>query len=463
MSSTTTPSTEKRRKRRSKGTPTSAGVLVGFRRKFIITNMAFALIVLASVIVVVSYANYSQRVEEVQQALDFRVEAIQDQQQHSEPRQLQIPDNADSSQDSSAGAPSRPDNRRESSDDQVVATSSYMVKASGEAVLLEDALGLDDDTLSSAVSEVKTQVASSQEEVTSGRISSLNLYFAAKWTDSGDVAVSFASGNYVDAAVGSLAFPFALAGLAALVAFLLLSFFLSGWAVGPVERAWRQQQQFIADASHELKTPLTVIIANDAILSAMPDEKIGDQKKWIESTDTEAHLMQGLVNDMLYLAQMEGGRREEVGGTVDLSDLVESVSLQFDSVAFERGVMLEDEVEPGLQIEGDAVRLKRMVGTLVDNACKYTEVGETADVKLRREGSACVLAVHNTGKPIDPEDLPHLFDRFYRADKARTSGKGGYGLGLAIAKSIVEDHGGTIAVASTPVAGTTFTVTLPLA
>ena len=136
--------------------------------------------------------------------------------------------------------------------------------------------------------------------------------------------------------------------------------------------------------------------------------------------------------------------------------------LQFESVAFERGVKLESQVEPGIELRGNEQRLRRLAGTLIDNACKYVDDGGAVDVLLLRSGKQAKLAVRNTGAPISPEDLPHVFDRFYRADKARTGGAGGHGLGLAIARAIAEEHGGTLTVASTQAEGTVFTATLPL-
>ena len=142
--------------------------------------------------------------------------------------------------------------------------------------------------------------------------------------------------------------------------------------------------------------------------------------------------------------------------------------LQFESVAFELGVEIDDDIDEGVYVEGDAERLGRMVATLIDNACKYAGDGMSVDVTLRKTlpngmREKAELKVHNDGPAIPEEDLPHVFDRFYRADKARTSSKGGYGLGLAIGQEIAHEHDGTIEVESSEADGTTFTVTLPLA
>ena len=230
----------------------------------------------------------------------------------------------------------------------------------------------------------------------------------------------------------------------------------------PVARAWDQQQRFVADASHELKTPLTVILANTSILRAHPERSVTSQSQWIESTQSEAERMQELVRDMLDLARPEHAETVREHARVDLTDLVEGGLLQFESVAFERNVSLASDIDRDVSVTGDAARLRRLVTTLLDNACKYVEKGGRIAVTLRQTARRIELHVHNTGTVIAEEDLPHVFDRFYRADKARTRSEGSYGLGLAIAREIAEEHGGSIAAASDETNGTTFTVALPL-
>ena len=257
--------------------------------------------------------------------------------------------------------------------------------------------------------------------------------------------------------------------VATLAVFFVISLFFSRWALGPVARAWVQQRRFVADASHDLKTPLTVILANTSIALEHPERSVASQSQWLESTQHEAEAMQGLVGDLLELAKMDEEEAAASAGApranfepVDLSDLVEGELLQFESVAFERGVQLEPYVQPGISLSGNKQRLRRLASTLIDNACKYVDEGGVVEVTLSETGKHAKLTVRNTGAPIAPEDLPHVFDRFYRADKARTSGAGGHGLGLAIARAIAEEHRGTLTVASTQEAGTTFTATLPI-
>ncbi|MBO7702487.1 MAG: sensor histidine kinase [Eggerthellaceae bacterium] len=258
-----------------------------------------------------------------------------------------------------------------------------------------------------------------------------------------------------------LALTLAIAALVVLAVFFLISLKLSQWALRPVEEAWTAQRQFVADASHELKTPLTVVLANTSILLKHPESSIASQSQWIESTQIEAENMQGLVNEMLELAQVES-RSSIQHEQLDYSDLVDGLVLQFESVAFERGCTLESDIAENLRVNGDSQRLRKMVSTLIENALKYVDDGGEVTVSLSSAGGVSTLAIRNTGSIIASEDLPHIFDRFYRTDKARTSGTGGYGLGLAIAREIAREHEGDITCASSTSTGTTFTVTLPI-
>ena len=238
-----------------------------------------------------------------------------------------------------------------------------------------------------------------------------------------------------------------------------ISLGLSALAVRPVEAAWEKQKQFIADASHELKTPLTVILANTRILLSHPEQTVAQQAQWITSTDEEARTMRRMVEQMLELARTDAQEAAPLRTEVDLSGLIEGCALCFEPSAYEKDIRIECEIEAGITVQSDSERLTQLCRILLDNAVKYAARGTAVRVSLAPEGKRIALRVHNDGTPIPPQDLPHLFDRFYRTDKAR--GEGGFGLGLAIAKSTVESLGGEIAAESGAACGTTFTVTLP--
>ena len=245
--------------------------------------------------------------------------------------------------------------------------------------------------------------------------------------------------------------------LLTIIALYLINLFIAGISLKPVQRTWEQQQNFIADASHELKTPLTVILTNSNILMAHQDDTVRDQMKWIDSTNEEATHMKDLVDKLLILAKTDNMQKNKLFSSVELSDLVMRLALQFEPVAFEKGVLIETDIEDGIRIVGDQTALNQIVHILLDNAVKYAGIGGKVDLMLKRKQKFVYLSTRNTGAPIPPEDLPHVFERFYRSDKARTSGSG-YGLGLAICKNLAELHKAQISVTSDETNGTEFTV-----
>lgn len=289
-----------------------------------------------------------------------------------------------------------------------------------------------------------------------GSLKTANLYYKKK-TLGNATYVAFADKSSVTP-WSSLAITLVITELVTLAIFLCISILFARWAIKPIEKTWKQQEQFIADASHELKTPLTVILANSSILQSHPEKTIAEEENLLESTKNEAQRMQELVCDMLDLQKT--GQKNEVMEEVDFSDLVMSKALQFEAVAFEKQVEIDEDVENNIKIQGNEVRLARMVSVLLDNACKYSAKHETVRVTLKKDDGHVVLKVNNLGNVISPEDLEHVFDRFYRADKARSADSGSYGLGLAIAQQIAFDHGGKITCTSNAQNGTTFTVTL---
>lgn len=295
-----------------------------------------------------------------------------------------------------------------------------------------------------------------------GQLRNLGVFYMKRSLQDGTVTIAFTDALSFDKQILSIAEILGCVCVVAFVALLVVSTLLARLVTRPVERTWEQQRRFVADASHELKTPLTVIIANNDILKGRPDLTVGEQMRWIEGTAAEATRMRGLIEDMLTLARNEesGARERTEAEEVDLSTLVGQASLAFDAVAFEAGVEVREDIAPGLGVRGDRTSLERLVKTLVDNAVKYAGVGGTVEVRLApgHKGRP-VLSVTNTGPAIPKEELPHVFDRFWRSDAARThTSAGGYGLGLAIAKSIAESHGARISVTSSEQEGTTFTV-----
>ncbi len=249
-------------------------------------------------------------------------------------------------------------------------------------------------------------------------------------------------------------------GAVSLAAFFVISLFLARWAVRPVEKAWEQQKQFVADASHELKTPLTVILTNAELLRS-PASSEADRGQYADSILTMARQMRGLVGSLLDLARVENGAVRTGAERVDLSVLTEDAALPFEPLFFERELTLDSAAEPGIFVSGSPQHLRQTVEILLDNALKYSAAPGTVRVRLSRQGRHCLLSVASPGEPLSKRELEDIFKRFYRADKARAMNES-YGLGLAIAREIVAEHRGKIWAESAP-GGNTFYVELPCA
>lgn len=272
------------------------------------------------------------------------------------------------------------------------------------------------------------------------------------------------------ASLQGLGVIFAVVGAGALVAFLIISILFSRWALRPVRRAWDQQREFVANASHELKTPLAIIKANTEIVRDEPEVPVAAQERWLSSTLEAAEGMEQLLDDMLVLASVDEGAvrgsaqgaSDADGAVADISRVVEGAVLQHESRAFEGGFSVEDRIEEGVQVRADPDAVARLVQILLDNACKYVDAGGIISVRLVQDAArgCATFSVENTGGGIPPEKIDRIFDRFYRVDGSRTEGAG-HGLGLAIAKGISDRLGAHLA-ASSEGGLTRFSFELPL-
>ena len=228
----------------------------------------------------------------------------------------------------------------------------------------------------------------------------------------------------------------------AMVVFLGISVLLSHWVIKPVAVAWDQQRQFVADASHELKTPLTVIMTNAELMQG-DDTCEEDRKTYAGNILGVTYQMRSLVENMLEMARVDNGTVKMQFAAIDFSQLVSDAVLSFQLLYEEKGMGLQCSVPDGIVINGSEQHLYQVMDVLLDNALKYSTPGSMVSVDLVTTGRNCVLSVANSGEPISKEDLKNVFKRFYRADKARAM-NGSYGLGLSIAESIVEAHKGKI-------------------
>ena len=315
---------------------------------------------------------------------------------------------------------------------------SVMINRDGEAVKIDgDFFDMSDEEY---IRELLQVTFDTHKEF--GVLKEYNLRFSLRELPMGQYLV-FADMTSEQSMLHNLIRTFSIVGSAAFLVFLGISILLARWAVKPVVRAWQQQKQFVADASHELKTPLTVIMTDAELLHAS-DCPETDRETLTGSILTMSSQMRGLVENLLDLARIDNGSVKEEIRTVSFSDIVSETTMTFEPVFFEKGLPLRYAVEPNVQISGIPSHLKQLTGILLDNAVKYSSPGGETTVKLSRNTHKhCLLEVSNQGEPISDEDLKNLFKRFYRVDKARTMNHS-YGLGLSIAQSIAEEHYGKI-------------------
>ena len=284
-----------------------------------------------------------------------------------------------------------------------------------------------------------TTALSSEEDM--GQIPEYNLRFC-RTVRGGAQYVIFADVSSEKATMRGLWKNSLLVGAGALGVFLVISILLARWAVKPVDAAWKQQQQFVSDASHELKTPLTVILTNAELLQD-PSYNEEERSRFADNILTMSHQMRGLVEGLLDLARVDNGAVRTSFTDVDLSALTENALLPFEPVFFEKGLELKSDIEKGVSCKGSQRHLRQVAEILLDNAQKYSDPG-TVEVRLEKRGHGhALLSVVSPGEPLSPEECKNIFKRFYRADKARSMDHS-YGLGLAIAESIVMEHGGKI-------------------
>lgn len=233
--------------------------------------------------------------------------------------------------------------------------------------------------------------------------------------------------------------------------FLLISRKITQWIAQPVAESFEKQKQFIADASHELKTPLAVIMASSDALESNPTEK-----KWLDNIKTESDRMNKLITDLLDLAKSEAVDDKSQFAPANLSKIVEKSVLTFEGVMFEKGVLLSDDIQEGIEFNVNEFKIQQLLSILLDNAIKHSETGKTVTVTLKKEKNI-VLTVTNEGEGIPKGEEEKIFERFYRADDSRNRAENRYGLGLAIAKNICQSHNAQISAKSEN-GKTTFTV-----
>ncbi len=310
------------------------------------------------------------------------------------------------------------------------------------SVLLgEDGQAVETDTGQIAAVDAEQATDYAQKAAASGKTSGfLDDYRFLVQNESGGIRVIFLDcGRSLSSFRTTLLASVSLAvlGLAAVLFLLLI---LSRRIVRPMAESYEKQRQFITDAGHELKTPMTIISA-DADLAEM---ECGENQ-WLTDIRRQAQRLTALTNDLIYLSRMEEEQPKLQYIDFPISDVVEEMAQSFAAPARSQDKELQVQVQPMLSFKGDEKGIRQLASILLDNALKYSPPGGQLALRLEKQGRNLLLTVSNTcAQPMEQDKLPHLFDRFYRTDQSRNSQSGGYGLGLSIARSIVSAHKGKI-------------------
>ncbi len=337
--------------------------------------------------------------------------------------------------------------------------SSFIFKINEEGQIVASISHLPPDTSIESPQELVERVLAKDKETGTFSFEGFKLRYLIQPRPDGEKLLVFLDRSAELATLTQLTMILLAIGGLSLIVLTIISYFLANWAIRPIAKSYELQQQFMADASHELKTPIAVIKTTLEVLTTHPKQTIEASEKWINYLQTESNRME---NDLLFLAKSDSQEMEMTLTPFSLSDALMTAILPLESVAFESHKQLALDIEPELIAYGDVTRIQQVVVILLDNAIKHALDGSTIHISLKRRPSVYELTVQNTGTVIATEDLPKIFDRFYRADASRTRETGGHGLGLAIAKSIITAHHGNIFATSTSSGKTTFVVTLPI-
>lgn len=242
----------------------------------------------------------------------------------------------------------------------------------------------------------------------------------------------------------------------------LISLYLANKALVPIKNSWEKQIAFIADASHELRTPLAVVNSNLEIIVENEDETVRSQKKWLCNVQSELGRMIKLVEDLLFLARADTNEEDLAMGECNLSNLLSQVYEAFKPLTHKKGVKLILNNTEEVIVKGNQWRIKQLITIMLDNAMKHVDEGGWVELVLKTRESKIEITIRDNGEGIAKDELIKIFERFYRVDKSRSRKQGGAGLGLSIAKCIVNEHKGNIHVFSELGIGTEFLIVFPM-
>lgn len=315
----------------------------------------------------------------------------------------------------------------------------FTVQISSRGELITTGGGYFDLTDREYLQQIVNLVLSADQK--SGELKDYNLRYLVAMSPAG-ISIVFADTATETATIRSMVYSCMFIFAAAMLVFLGISILLSRWAIKPVAKAWDQQRQFVADASHELKTPLAVIMANAELMQNV-ETTATDKKQFSANILSTTYQMRSLAENMLEMARVDNGTVKMHFAPLDMSDLVSNAVLSFQFLYEEKGMGLRLAISEGISVNGSEQHLYQVMDVLLDNALKYGAPNSMVSVDVVTSGRNCILSVASPGEPLSEEELKNIFKRFYRADKARSL-NGSYGLGLSIAESIVAAHKGKI-------------------
>lgn len=400
--------------------------------KFICVNMLIVLVMLCIIFGLVFRFTAEDLEAESTQALQILAAAYSRPENHNEPV---FPDNPSKSAPPNIPAePKKPDELRSD-----VRLPYFEITVDRQNNLSASGTGYFDLTDEVMLKQIVDAVQLSGQQT--GKLESFHLRFLITGTPKGERYI-FVDTSGEDATMYHLIGNSIIIAVLSIILFFGLSILFARWAIKPVEQAWDQQKQFVADASHELKTPLTVIMTSAELLQE-PAQSDEVRQGSIARILTMSHQMRDLVEGLLDLARADNGTSKMAFSDADLSQVIETALLTFEPLYFEQGLTLQPDIQEGIRLNISSDHIFRAAEILLDNAMKYSTPGGTIRVTLRCHGSSALLSVASPGQTISSADLKNIFKRFYRLDKARGR-DGSYGLGLPIAQAIVTAHKGKI-------------------
>ena len=386
-------------------------------------------IFLCSILCIFNYQDYSHEKIEIENKLNM----INDRKFDKAPNEEKL------------DKPEPPENTEDTKNDKEVMpvlmdTTAYTVIYNDDNEVIDILNFTQNDVSDEEVKSIAQEILKSNDSKSG--INIRNLYFNNySYSFKGHNSLTILDNSFVKEKLQSLIktsiFIFALLEIVIIV----VSIKITSWIIKPVIETFNKQKQFIADASHELKTPIAVIMANSEALEKEPNEK-----KWLNNIKSESERMNELITNLLDLAKLENGKNREIYNVEDLSKIAEMSVLTFESLMFENKIKFEYNIQKDLKLKCNSVQIKQLIAILLDNAIKHSEENGEIKVFLEKQKNDIVLSVSNKGKEIPKEIRDKIFERFYRADESRNRESNRYGLGLAIAKNIVVNHNGKISV-----------------